>query len=73
MRQPVSRRFGVVGFAGLGATGPGFGNALGGKVLPAVGAGGRYLAAEDYGINLRVDGAVGRDSSAVYVSIGEAF
>lgn len=72
-RQPVSRRFGVVGFAGLGATGSGFGDALGGKILPAVGAGVRYLAAEDYGINLRVDGAVGRDSGAVYVSIGEAF
>ena len=72
-RQPVSRRFGVVGFVGIGATGGSFGDALGGRLLPAVGGGVRYLAAESYGINLRIDAAIGRDSSALYVSIGEAF
>jgi hypothetical protein len=33
----------------------------------------RYEVARDYGINLRLDVAVGRDSRAVYVSLGEAF
>ena len=72
-RQPVSRRFGLVGFVGIGSLGSDFGDALEGDMLPVLGAGVRYLAAESYGINLRIDGAIGQDSSAIYVSIGEAF
>lgn len=72
-RQPLSSKFGAVAFAGMGSTGDNFGDALGGRLLPAAGIGLRYLVAESYGINLRVDAAVGRDSNALYVSIGEAF
>lgn len=72
-RQPIAGRFGVVGFVGAGGTGNGFGDALGGEILPAGGFGLRYLLAESYGINLRIDAAVGKDSRALYVSLGEAF
>ena len=42
-------------------------------VLPSVGVGMRWLAAVESRVNIRVDYAWGRDSSAFYVAIGEAF
>jgi len=72
-RQKLSRKFGAVLFAGAGSTGSDFSDAASSKLLPAVGVGIRYLVAESYGVNLRTDGAIGRDSKAVYVSIGESF
>lgn len=72
-RQKLGRRFGAVLFVGAGGTGEDFGDAASSDLLPAVGLGLRYLVAEDYGINLRVDAAIGLDSEAVYVSLGESF
>ncbi|MBH0113436.1 BamA/TamA family outer membrane protein [Novosphingobium sp. YJ-S2-02] len=72
-RHRLTRRIGAVGFIGLGSTGGGLGDALGARMLPAIGGGLRYLLAESYGVNLRVDAGFGRDGHAVYVSLGESF
>jgi hypothetical protein len=73
LRRDLNDRFGVVGFAGVGGVAPGLGDIGSEPLLPAAGFGVRYKVARDYGINLRLDVAVGRDSRAVYVGLGEAF
>lgn len=73
LRREIGGKFGVVGFAGVGGVAPGLGELGGEPLLPAAGFGVRYEVARDYGINLRLDVAVGRDSRAVYVGLGEAF
>jgi hypothetical protein len=72
-RRTVRGRLGVVAFAGLGGVAPKLSSIGDSTLLPGGGAGLRFLVAPDYRINLRLDAAVGRDSHAVYVSIGEAF
>jgi hypothetical protein len=72
-RRTVRGRLGVVAFAGLGGVSPKISSIGESTLLPGGGAGLRFLVAPDYRINLRLDAAVGRDSHAVYVSIGEAF
>jgi hypothetical protein len=44
-----------------------------GEVLSATGVGLRFLATRDYGLNVSVDYAIGKQSSGVYFYIGEAF
>ncbi len=68
-----SGRFGVAAFAGVGGIAPNWGAIGESKVLPAVGAGLRWQASKETPINLRIDFAVGKDSNALYVSVGEAF
>lgn len=73
VRHKLGGRFGVVAFAGVGesmATPSDFGD---GKFLPAAGAGLRFRPSKETSINLRLDFAYGRDSKAVYLSLGEAF
>ena len=43
------------------------------RALPAAGIGLRYEASRQYGLNVSIDYARGRDSDAVYFYIGEAF
>jgi outer membrane protein assembly factor BamA len=73
LRRALGGKFGAVAFAGVGGVAPSLGEIGGEPLLPAAGMGLRYEVARDYGINLRLDVAVGRDSRAVYVSLGEAF
>lgn len=73
LRRDLGGKFGVVGFAGVGGVAPGLGEIGDEPLLPAAGFGVRYEVARDYGINLRLDVAVGRDSRAIYVGLGEAF
>lgn len=73
LRRALGGKFGAVAFAGVGGVAPSLGRIGGEQLLPAAGMGLRYEVARDYGINLRLDVAVGRDSRAVYVSLGEAF
>jgi outer membrane protein assembly factor BamA len=73
VRRALGGKFGAVAFAGVGGVAPSLGEIGGQPLLPAAGMGLRYEVARDYGVNLRLDVAVGRDSRAVYVSLGEAF
>jgi hypothetical protein len=72
-RRRVSGRWGVVAFAGLGGVAPSLGDIGNSTLLPAAGGGVRFEVSSEYRVNVRLDGAVGRDSRALYVSLGEAF
>lgn len=71
-RRHLFGRFGMVLFAGIGGVGSEFDDIVD-ELLPAAGVGLRYEASRKYGVNVGVDYAVGKDSSAVYFRIGEAF
>jgi hypothetical protein len=66
-------RLGMVAFAGVGEVAPDVGAMTVKNLLPSAGAGLRCMIAKENGINLRVDFAVGRKTSAFYVGMGEAF
>lgn len=72
-RFPLRGRFGAVAFAGVGKVAPTFGDMGNEPSLPSVGAGLRWLAAETARVNLSVDVARGRDDTALYVYVKEAF
>ncbi len=73
IRHRLKWRFGVAAFAGVGGIASSFSDIGNSKVLPAVGAGLRWQASKETPINLRIDYAVGKDSNAFYISVGEAF
>ena len=73
LRQKLSGRFGAVAFAGIGESTMDLSHFGKGKFLPAGGAGLRYQPSKETPINLRVDFALGKDSRALYIGIGEAF
>lgn len=72
-RHPLFWRFGAVAFAGVGGVAPGIDDLDDSTVLPAAGVGLRFAASRKYGVNMSLDAAWGKDSSAVYFYIGEAF
>lgn len=74
VRQHLFWRVGVVAFAGIGGVAPDLGSIIDDStVLPAAGVGLRFQASKKNNVNLRLDFAVGKDSQALYFSIGEAF
>jgi outer membrane protein assembly factor BamA len=73
IRHRVKGRFGVAAFFGVGGTAPGFGDLGNSTILPAGGAGIRFQASKTTPVNLRIDYAMGKDSEALYISVGEAF
>ena len=72
-RWQMVGRFGMVFFAGGGAVAPNFGDYSNSSFLPSVGLGVRYMVVPANRVNVRVDFAWGRDSNALYISVGEAF
>lgn len=72
-RRHLGGRFGVVAFAGIGGVAPGIGAIGKSTLLPAAGGGVRFEVSREYRVNVRLDAAVGRDSSAIHLSLGEAF
>ncbi len=72
-RRHLGGRWGVVAFAGLGGVAPSLGDIGDSTLLPAAGGGVRFEVSSEYRVNVRVDGAVGRNSQALYLSLGEAF
>lgn len=72
-RWEFSKRWGVVFFAGVGAVAPSFSDFESDDLLPSGGTGVRFKASTKFNVNVRVDYAVGKDSSGLYFSIGEAF
>lgn len=72
-RLELPWRLGMVAFGGAGEVADGFDKFTGGGVLPSGGAGLRFRLTKENHVNLRADYAWGKNSSALYVSIAEAF
>lgn len=72
-RRELYGRLGAVAFAGVGAVAPTLGDVFDAETLPSAGFGARFTLEEKNHVNLRIDVAWGRDQSAVYLAVGEAF
>jgi outer membrane protein assembly factor BamA len=72
-RWNFARRWGAVFFAGVGSVAPSVGELAGSQALPSGGVGLRFKASTAYNVNISLDYAVGRDTEAVYLYIGESF
>lgn len=72
-RWRMSKRWGLVGFAGGGYSVESFSDIRERELIPSYGVGLRFMVLQAKRINLRVDYARSTGSSAVHVSVGEAF
>jgi hypothetical protein len=76
-RLVLPKRFGLVGFGGLGGTIPGGSQLLqrvqSSHFLPSGGGGLRFELSKKYHVNLRADVARGRDGHTFGMGVGEAF
>ena len=72
-RLELPKRFGLVGFFGVGEVAPSLGAFNNENLKPGGGAGIRFTAAKKNHVNLRVDYAVGLQGSGVYMGVTEAF
>lgn len=73
-RLSLPKRFGVVGFGGIGEVIPGGSQALRiNNFLPAGGGGLRFQLSKAYRVNLRADFARGKDTWTWSMGVGEAF
>jgi len=73
-RLVLPKRFGLVGFGGLGGVIPGAHQPRKSHFLPDIGAGLRYELSKKYHVNLRLDAAQGRYGSHTWaMGVGEAF
>lgn len=73
-RLSLPKRFGLVGFGGLGEVVPGGNQPFRtNNFLPSGGGGVRFELSSKYHVNLRVDFAQGKDSHTWSVGVGEAF
>ena len=74
VRHQFARRWGGVAFFGLGGIATSLGDIPSdSNVLPAGGVGVRYRPFKDNDVNLRVDVAIGKNDTGLYLSVGEAF
>ncbi|HET7085576.1 MAG TPA: BamA/TamA family outer membrane protein [Rhizomicrobium sp.] len=72
LRWHVFWRIGLVAFAGLGSVAPTINRFD--ELLYSGGAGMRFLASREYGVNIGIDGAVNAQGEATYyIQVGEAF
>ncbi len=69
----MTERSGVVAFAGVGEVASDVGELNSENLLPSIGAGIRYRLTKQHPINFRVDVARGKNDTAIYVGVGEAF
>ena len=73
-RLELPRRFGLVGFGGIGEVFPDADQLLRGKnILPAGGGGVRFLLSKKQHVNLRADVGVGKNGYTWAMGVGEAF
>jgi outer membrane protein assembly factor BamA len=72
-RWKFHKKFGVVAFGGFGQIAPSFGDMAADNLLPSYGVGIRYRMSDSQRINLGIDYARGKESSAWYFRIAEAF
>ena len=73
LRQHLFWRLGAAVFAGVGGVAPKLGALDDSVVLPSAGIGLRFQPSKETPVNVRVDYARGKDSHALYISVGEAF
>jgi outer membrane translocation and assembly module TamA len=69
----LTEKFGFVAFVGVGEVASGVKELNSHDLLPSIGAGIRYRLTKKNPINFRVDVARGKDDTAIYVGVGEAF
>ena len=73
-RLVLPRRFGVVGFGGIGGVAPGGHEFFrGNDFLPAAGGGLRFMLSKSYHVNLRADLAAGKNEHTFSMGVSEAF
>jgi len=73
-RLSLPKRFGVVGFGGIGEVVPGGSQAFRvNNFLPSGGGGLRFQLSKAYRVNLRADAARGKDTWTWSMGVGEAF
>lgn len=72
-RWRLSRRWGLVAFAGAGEIGTSFTGLRDRVTIPSYGAGVRFSALPAKRVNVRLDFAWSRDDDAIHLSVGEAF
>ena len=72
-RLKLPKRFGLVGFGGVGGTARRWGEFRSDQLLPAAGAGLRFTLDKKNHINYRIDFAVGREGRTISIGVGEAF
>ena len=72
-RWRMSKRWGLVGFAGAGYMVDSFRQTRDRELIPSYGLGVRFMVLKSKRINLRLDYARSTDSDAIHVSVGEAF
>jgi outer membrane protein assembly factor BamA len=72
-RRELVGWLGAVAFAGVGALAPEIDELWGAELLPSAGFGLRFTLQEANHVNMRIDLAWGRDQSAIYFGVGEAF
>ncbi|NOZ94667.1 MAG: BamA/TamA family outer membrane protein [Acidobacteria bacterium] len=72
-RWSFAGRWGMVAFAGAGATGRKITDLKLDDVVPSYGAGIRFMMAKDYGVNIGIDYGRSHGRDAIYFRVGEAF
>ena len=72
-RLTLPKRFGLVGFGGIGEAIPGNSRFRTDHFLPGIGTGLRFELSKKYHVNLRADVARGTDGHTWIMGIGEAF
>ncbi|MGR3679661.1 MAG: BamA/TamA family outer membrane protein [Paracoccaceae bacterium] len=73
-RQRLTDRWGVIGFGGIGWTGPDFDNLTEGGSHRAIGAGVRFRISKQFPVDFAVDVSHNNlDEQIVYVSVGQRF
>ena len=72
-RWQMSKRWGLVGFAGTGYVGESFAGVREKEPIPSYGAGVRFMVLPAKRVNIRLDYARSKESDAIHFSVGEAF
>ncbi|MEN8006791.1 MAG: BamA/TamA family outer membrane protein [Candidatus Krumholzibacteriota bacterium] len=67
------KRWGAVGFAGVGFVGGDWSDFSIGDTLPGAGIGLRFRMIESFRINARIDYGWGKNDQALYIGLGEAY
>lgn len=73
LRQNVYKKFGMVGFVGVGSAVNEIGDIPDSDFLPSIGFGIRYLMIAKEKVNIGIDVGVGKDDWSLTFRIGEAF
>ena len=73
IRWKLSKRWGLVGFGGVGYVGNSFSGIRDHDAIPSYGVGLRFMVLLPKRINMRLDFARSTDSDAIHFSVGEAF